>query len=52
MIQKAIDYANEKSISRAAKIKKWVLLKRDFSIPTNELTPTLKLKRPKVEKNF
>lgn len=52
MINHAIEYANKKSVSNAAKIKKWVLLNRDFSVPTNELTPTMKLKRNKVELNF
>jgi len=52
LVEKAIDYANTHTISNAAKIKKWILLKRDFSVPTNELTPTMKLKRNKVEENF
>lgn len=52
LIQNAIDYANTQSVSNAAKVKKWILLNRDFSVPTNELTPTLKLKRSKVELNF
>lgn len=52
IIKHAIDNANEKSISRAAKIKKWMILKRDLSIPTDEITPTMKLKRKKVEQNF
>ncbi len=52
IIQNAIDFANKHSVSRASKIRKWILLPRDFSIPTNEITPTMKLKRPKVELNF
>lgn len=52
LIQEAIDYANAHSVSNAAKIRKWVLLPRDFSIATEELTPTLKLKRKKVEQHF
>lgn len=52
IIQEAIDYANSLSVSRASKIRKFCLLNRDFSIPTDEITPTLKLKRPKVEKHF
>ena len=52
IIQEAVDYANSLSVSRASKIRKFCLLNRDFSIPTDEITPTLKLKRPKVEKHF
>lgn len=52
VIEKAVEYANSKSVSNAAKVKKWLLLKRDFSMPTNELTPTQKLKRNKIEENF
>jgi long-chain-fatty-acid--CoA ligase ACSBG len=52
IVEEAIDFANSHSISNASKIRKWCLLDRDFSIPTDEITPTLKLKRPKVEKHF
>lgn len=52
VIQNAINYANSYSVSNAAKIKRWIILPRDFSIATEELTPTLKLKRKKIEKHF
>ena len=52
IVRNAINKCNQASISRAAKIKDWRLLDRDFSIATDELTPTFKLKRPKVEKHF
>ncbi|KAK3098973.1 hypothetical protein FSP39_024869 [Pinctada imbricata] len=51
-IQTGIDKANEKAVSRAAKIQKWSLLPRDFSIPGGELGPTLKLRRPIVNKMY
>ena len=44
-IQNGIDQANEKSVSRAAQIKKWVILPKEISIQGGELGPTLKLKR-------
>lgn len=52
VIQKGIDKANERAISRAQKIQKWSLLPRDFSIPGGELGPTMKLRRPIVHKMY
>jgi len=39
------EVANSKTTSRAQRISKWTLLETDFTEPTGELTPTLKLKR-------
>jgi long-chain acyl-CoA synthetase len=50
-IQAAIDQAN-KQVSHAEAIKKFVILDRDFSEQTGEITPSLKLKRNVVAKNY
>lgn len=43
-----ISKANEHAVSNAAKIRKYVMLKRDFAIETGELTPSLKVMRKKA----
>ena len=42
---KGMELANSRTTSRAQRVSKWTLLVTDFSEPTGELTPTLKLKR-------
>lgn len=44
-MQKIIDEANKKAISNAQKIQRFVFLTSDFSIPTGELGPSMKIKR-------
>jgi long-chain acyl-CoA synthetase len=50
-IQKQLDEVNEK-LARVEQVKKFTILPRPFGIDTGELTPTLKIKRNVVAKNF
>jgi len=52
-IQDAIDDYNKKhAVSQACKIVKFEILPKDFSIPTDEIGPTLKLKRTVVNEKY
>ncbi|MFB9318445.1 AMP-dependent synthetase/ligase [Cryptosporangium minutisporangium] len=50
-IQAAVDDANQ-AVSRAEAVKVFRILPRDFTEETGELTPSLKLKRAVVEKEY
>ena len=44
-IDAGIERANEKAVSNVARVKKWKLLMKEFSVDGGELSPSLKLKR-------
>lgn len=49
-IQSKIDeYNSQYAISQAQNIRKWTFIDHDFGLLTGELTPTLKMKRNKIE---
>jgi long-chain acyl-CoA synthetase len=50
-VQRAVDDANE-AVSRAERIRKFQILPADFTEQGGQLTPTLKLKRAVVSKEF
>lgn len=50
-IEETVNIANSK-LSSPEQIKKFVILERDFSLENDEITPTMKLKRNVVSKNF
>lgn len=52
-MQKGIDHYNDKmAVSKAQRIQKWALLPANFSIPTGEMTPTMKLKKKVVIEKY
>jgi len=51
-IQEGITRGNTHAVSNAQKIQKWTVLHTDFSVPGDELGPTLKLKRHTVLKKY
>lgn len=50
-VKQTIENVNRR-VSSPEQIKKFVILERDFSIERDEITPTLKIRREVVSKNF
>lgn len=44
-IDAGVERANEKAVSNVARVKKWKLIEKEFSVDGGELGPSLKLKR-------
>jgi long-chain acyl-CoA synthetase len=51
VVKSSVNKANER-LSSSEQIKKFIILKRDFLLELDEITPTLKVKRNVVAKNF
>ena len=51
LVRKIFDEVNN-NLSLTKKIRKFYLIKNPFSIESSELTPTLKIKRRIIEKNY
>ena len=49
-IEDGIKKANKKAVSNAQTVKKFAILQNNFTVPGGELTPTLKKKRPIINK--
>ena len=49
--QRALDYVNEK-LPRYSTVKKFALLRNEFTLDSGELTPTLKVKRRVIQKKY
>jgi len=52
IVQAGVDRYNKAATSAAQRIQKFVILEKDFTLDTGELTPTLKLKRKIVAKQY
>lgn len=50
-VQSVVDRANE-SVSQAESIRSFTILQEDFTISAGHLTPSLKIKRPEVMRDF
>ena len=50
-VQSAIDHANA-AVSHAEAIKAFRILPHDFSVESGELTPSMKVRRPKVMEQY
>ncbi len=52
LIYEGIETANKKSISKAQRILRFLILPVEFSIDGGELTPTMKLKRKVINEKY
>jgi len=49
---KCLATTNKRAVSRAAQVKKYTLIDKDFTVESGELTPSMKLKRRIVSKAY
>jgi len=50
-VQRAVDHANE-AVSKAEAVKRFRILERDFDLAHDEITPSLKVRRPVIAEHF
>lgn len=51
-MEQAITDGNKKGASQVAKVKKWTLMPKEFTIKEGELTSTMKIRRKIVEEKY
>ena len=51
LVKDAVDLANSR-VSSSEQAKKYIILENDFSAASDEITPTMKLKRNVVAANY
>jgi len=51
-IASCVERANLEAINRVSKVKKWIILPKEFDVLTGELTPTFKVKRRYINKKY
>lgn len=44
--------ANRQAINQVARVKRWVVLDKEFDVVSGELTPTFKIKRKYIVKKY
>ncbi len=50
-LERAVEHANE-AVSRAESIRKFIVLDREFELTTDEITPSLKVRRQVIHERF
>ncbi|XP_078533297.1 long-chain-fatty-acid--CoA ligase ACSBG2-like [Lissotriton helveticus] len=51
-IQEGFNRVNQKAVSNAQRVQKWVILEKDFSVDDGEPSPTMKTKRSIILKKY
>ena len=51
-IETSVAKANRQAINQVARVKRWVVLDKEFDVVSGELTPTFKIKRKYIVKKY